>query len=305
MNSKTYKKNWEWALSNNRAIPLLENRSSNSLIIPIPRTVKKLLNEFVSFASNRCYNREITGEIAPEWLLLSESRSSHVHHFAPRWTFPVFYFRSDMSVFFSCKDGLDIGARISSINNLSKRGIEPNSNNPLFIETLVPHFEYYSTIGCRMRAIDIITPVSDYKEIEFGDARLLFFAARSFDFITMPMLLGPTNACATYLEVSLCLCELKRVLRSGGFIYIADAGFQPSIGFAAQCLDFDLFISKGSPVGLPIGTILRKRNSENQSSLFDEMFSSIDIQPLKFHHWHDEVIANCNLFFDKEPVVIY
>ncbi len=291
---------------NNCDIPLLENRSNNSLIIPIPGNIKKSLNEFVCFASNKCYHRENSGEIAPEWLLLSESRSSHVHHFSPRWTFPVFYFRGDMSVFFSDKEGLDIGARICSINNISNRGLgQIATNNPLLIETLVPHFEYYLTIGCRMKAIDIITPNPDYKKIELGDARLLFFVTHSFDFITMPMLLGPTNACATYLEIALCLCELKRILRPGGFIYIADAGFQPSVAFAAQCLDFDLFISKGSSDGLPIGTILRKRNSEYQSSLFDEMFAFINIQPLKFHHWYDEVAANCNLFFDKETVVIY
>jgi len=118
------------------------------------------------------------------------------------------------------------------------------------------------------------------------------------------MILGPSNVCSTYLELSLCLNELNRVIRPGGFIYIADFGFQPCIGFGAQCLDLDLFISKGSREGLPIGTILAKRIVKDECSVFDEIYTSNDIQRVRFHPSRKEKILNCNLFFDKERIMI-
>lgn len=246
----------------------------------------------------------MTGHVPPEWRAVCQLKSNRTTYYAPRWTWPIFYFRGSTSRHFRGKKGLDVGARINHLAGPHK-GLEAVANYSRIAETLVPHFEYYSLLGSDMTAIDINASDSKYKKIQYGDARLLSFASESFHFATIPMILGPANPCATYLEVALSLCELKRVLPPGGLLYIAEVGFQVSVCFVAQCLGFDVFASKGSPEGLPVGTLLRKRSVEGQPSFLAEIFNAPDVQPLRFHPSHGEVLTNCHLLKDKGKILTF
>lgn len=224
------------------------------------------------------------------------------YYYAPRWSWPILYFRGSTSDYFRGKKGLDLGARIHYLAG-PHRGLEAIANYSRIAETLVPHFEYYSLLGSDMTAIDINAPDPKYKEIQYGDARLLSLASESSHFATIAMILGPANPCATYLEVALSLCELKRVLQSGGLLYIAEVGFQPSVCFVAQCLGFEVFVSRGSTSGLPVGTLLRKQRIEDRPSIFDEIFDAPEVQQLKFHPSHGEVFTNCHLLKEQGKIL--
>jgi SAM-dependent methyltransferase len=278
---------------------VLEERSPGSLIISLPSTVKDRIKEFVCFALKKSLERQRSRKPDPQWSSLCGTRSSQSQHYAPRWTFSCFYFREPAASLFGGKQGLDVGARVSKKNTDAL--LHPNAHN--LVETAVPHFRYYSALGCQMKAIDLLAPDPDYEEIQFGDARLLSFPSESFDFVTIPMILGPTNVSPTYLELALCLCELARVVRGGGFIYVADAGFQPSLAFAAQHLGLQSYVTKGGSRGLPVGIILRKRGSSDVTR-FDELFNLIDVPPLTFHPWKSQRVRNCNLLHDEAAPVI-
>ena len=305
MSDKKQNNNWEWALTENCAVPYLELRTPDSLISYLPSAIKKIIQKYSLFASNECWLRESTGNVPPEWSLLCKMRTAVNHHYSPRWTAPIFYFRDNFSKLFQDRVGLDVGARIGNIETVSKRGLSCiELKNIFLIESLIPHFKHYSNLGSYMRAIDLNAPDPVYHEIEIGDARCLFFASESFDFVTIPMMLGHGNPCATYIEIALSLCELKRVLKPGGFIYIADAGFQPTVGFAAQSLNLEVFISKGSTNGFPVGIMLKKPMVKTQLSVFDEIFKSTDILQVVFNNVCNDIIFNCNLLFDQENVII-
>lgn len=301
--TESFNDSWQWAVDNNGDIPLLVTQASKSTINALPSWMKKLLRRYACFASGACEIRELTGQVPPEWQTSCQLRSKRVTYYAPRWTWPIFYFRGSTSNYFRGKKGLDVGARINYLAGIHK-GLEAVANYSRISETLVPHFEYYSLLGSDMTAIDINAPDPNHEEIQHGDARLLSLASESFHFATIAMILGPTNPCGTYLEVALSLCELKRVLQASGLLYIAEVGFQTSVCFVAQCLGFDVFVSKGSPSGLPVGTLLRKRRIEGQPSIFDEIFNSPEVQPLKFHPSRGEVFANCHLLRDAGKVLV-
>lgn len=65
-----------------------------------------------------------------------------------------------------------------------------------------------------------------------------------------------------------------------------------------------MFVSRGSPSGLPVGTLLRKGSIEGQPSIFDEIFNAAEVQPVKFHPSHGEVFTNCHLLKDKNKVTV-
>lgn len=263
--------------------------------------MKRSLRSYASFAADACDRRKATADIPPEWLTVCQLKSTKITYYAPRWTWPILYFRGKTSQYFRGTKGLDVGARINHLAGPHK-GLAAVAKYSRTAETLVPHFEYYSLLGGDMAAVDINAPDPKYKEIQYGDVRLLSFASRSFQFVTMPMILGPFNPCATYLEVALSLCELRRVLQPGGFVYVAEVGFQPSVSFTAYCLEFDVYVSKGSLDGLPIGTLFRKPPSQDQPSVFNEIFTAPAIHPVVFDQSLSEVFRNCHLLRDEAPI---
>lgn len=297
--------NWTWAMAKNSQVPWIASRTSTSLVSYLPATVKTRMKEIVSFAEKQCTKRQSNGKTPPEWTHLCEIHSPLSHQYTPRWTAPVFYFRGDFARLFDRKTGLDVGARINNMASVLQKGFNGiGQKNALLIDTLVPHFKYYSNLGSFMNAIDLNAPEPDYVEIERGDARCLAFPSESFAFITSPMLLGHGNPCSTYLEIAFCLGEFKRVLEPGGFIYIADPGFQPAVSFAAQCLDFEMFPSKGSDDGLPLGTLLRKPGPLDSPDVFESIFAKLKTSKVIFTEANDEAVWNCNLTRDTNKVFI-
>jgi SAM-dependent methyltransferase len=297
---------WKWAFANNCAIPILESYSNTSLNIEISDSMKSLIRQFAHLTKSEVELRELTGEVPATWKEVCKIGSTKAQDYAPRWTIYCFYFRNKTAPFFRNTRGLDVGARIRNAEQKSFWDLgPPNKHRVDLKETLVSHYEHYAAMGSNMTAIDVNLSDIENQNIVYGDARLLYFESCSFDFITIPMLLGPTNPCSTYLEIAICLSELTRILKQGGFIYIADAGFQPSIGFAAQCLNLSVYYSKGTEDGLPVGTLIRKPKSKEFSSRFDSIFSLPKLQPITFHSRQGEVFKNCNLLFNKEDISSY
>jgi hypothetical protein len=105
------------------------------------------------------------------------------------------------------------------------------------------------------------------------------------------------------LEVGLSIAELYRVLKPGGFAYLADAGFQPCIGYLASRFGFDVFTSKASQSGLPVGTLLYKRPRVAALPSDLDLFNSDKVQHHVFNSSTSEVFLNCNLLFDFGDIV--
>lgn len=198
--------------------------------------------------------------------------------------------------------GLDVGARVlRSIPPVStlRLAIPPNFNPEDFKECFVPHYLYYEDIGCVMEAIDLNAGAGD-EPIKYGDARMLFYPAESFDFVTTPMLLGPQNVCATPIEVALCISEFSRVLRPGGFFYLADPTIEPSVVYMAQQAGFDCYYSRGKCWGLPVGTIFKRRGSSNTTNRFRPLFEQIENSLLTLSDEGDETIWLADLLWNKQ-----
>ena len=165
------------------------------------------------------------------------------------------------------------------------------------METGIPHYLYYEAAGCSMEAIDLLPPPENARILQ-GDARLLKFADSSFDFLTCATILGPPHVCGSAGEIAFTVGEFTRVLRPGGFVYLADASIQPTVIYAAQCFGLDSCYSKGAG-GLPIGTFLWKCSAGGRSwpqGLFD-MLTQITLVGSG-----DLVVRNANLLWDEgEP----
>ena len=171
-----------------------------------------------------------------------------------------------MSSELSGTTGLDVGA------NVRVPGPHPALRVPAgrcaadLAETYVPHYLYYSEIGCVMHAIALHPVV---RQVMRGDARLLLFADSTFHFVTAPMLLGSSNVCATPLEIAFCLSEFDHVLHPGGFVYLADPYIYPAVVYCAQLIGFTAYASKGLPRnGLPVGVSSSTGSKREHSPIF-------------------------------------
>jgi hypothetical protein len=295
---------WEWALAENRAIPKCDRLSGTGLEVCLPNDIKRALLSASRFATRESQYRQSTSQVPEGWQRLCRLTSFGKQLNAPRWSFPFFYVPEDPSFSFSGLDGLDIGARVSSMSALSKKGpFRFATENPLLRETFVPHWKYYEGLGARMHAIDLYPDPAESR-VGFGDARLLEFPNESFDFLTVPMLLGPGNPCATTLEIAFCMTETHRVLRSGGFVYIADGIIHPCVCFTAQMTGFKVTCTKGGGLGGVIGTVLFKYPGSAGVRAGAQLYNSLKPHDLCFTHDSDEIVSHCNLIEDLcEPFV--
>ena len=284
-----------------RALPSREGQVEEGLSVALTQQDKVLLSAAVRLVGKAESLRRRSGMISSDWQRVCRIRSDLPQHRAPRWTFPVFYFRKPIAARLAGMDGLDIGARTPEPTDAPRglRSIVPVGRAADDLsEWSVPHFRYYEGLGCRMRAIDLVT-CETRSGIDQGDARLLQYADASLDFITVPMLLGPPHACASPLEIAFCLGEFRRVLRPGGFAFIADAGVQPSVLFAAQLFHFSTSLSKGHTDGLPVGTLLR-RTGRHTAPGNCHIFSSLGLAELRLARHGPQVVVGANLLWNSE-----
>jgi hypothetical protein len=268
----------------------------------ITATTKEILGQALSVIEAWQSMRATDGIIPDAWRVFCHKKSSQRQHYSPRWTFPILYFRMPVAEHFVGAIGLDIGARVlRSIPPISRLrlAIPPDLELEDLKECFVPHYTYYKDIGCMMEAIDITASAED-EPIKHGDARMLFYPAESFDFVTAPMLLGPQNVCATPIEVALCVSEFSRVLRPGGFFYLADPTVEPSVVYAAQQAGFDCYYSKGRCFGLPVGTIFRRRGSSHSTDRFQPLFEQIEKSLLVLSDKGEETVWSADLLWDKQ-----
>ncbi|MGH9429766.1 MAG: class I SAM-dependent methyltransferase, partial [Terriglobia bacterium] len=249
-----------------------------------------------------------TSNCFPEtWRTICRKKSSRRQHYSPRWTFPILYFRMPIAEHFVGATGLDVGARVSrSIPPVSslRVAVPPDFESEDLKQCFVPHYIYYVDIGCRMEAIDMTASAED-GPIKYGDARMLLYPAESFDFVTAPMLLGPQNVCATPIEIALCVSEFRRVLRPGGFLYLADPMVEPSVIYAAQHSGFDCYYSKGRCCGLPVGTMFRRRGSSNTTDRFEPLFEHLKNSSLMLSDRGEETVWSGDLLWDQQPPSVH
>jgi len=299
----TVEEAWEWALSQNVVIPKCERARGARLDICLPARIKRQLEKLSVFVKTESSERQTRARIPIGWKTLCALSGSGYFLYAPRSTFPLFYFSESLSPAFSGLSGLDVGARVPrEDDDTFQRVALKRSDNPMLRETFLPYWQHYESLGASMRAIDIIPGRTDPR-IEFGDARLLAFPNDSFDFLTVPMLLGPGNPCSTTLEMTACLSEMWRVLKAPGFVHIADATLHPSVCYAAELAGFVVAYSKDHTKGVPVGTFLLKRSDSVGSVL--SRFPDLSALPLiSLSPTSSEVVFHCNLIDDPlTPVV--
>ena len=294
---------WHGALSKNKRVPKWDRTINETLEICLPAQLKRHLRITEAFVRSQSTWRESHGQVPEGWADLCDLRMSGHYLYAPRWTFPIFYFRGRHTSFFDQLLGLDIGARVSRSDDPVKAGpLKFADDNPMLRESFCPHWKHYEEFGATMRAIDTFADPAEPR-IEAGDVRLLSFQTGSFDFITLPMLFGPGNPCSTTLEIVTGISEVHRVLRPSGFAYLADGILHPSVCFAAQLVGFTVLVSKGTENGMPVGTILTKGKDSEQAS--GRLLDPAALSTITFSPKGDEIVSHCNLIDDSEPPLVY
>lgn len=294
-----YQQIWQKVLALNEKIS--ESRKiAGSLSILLTSDVRNRLKLYVSFASTASLIKSHLRYIPVEWSVLCSIRGSFTYSYSPRWTLSMFYIQGRLTHSLYGKTGLDVGA-ISGCpplqNVLLSTGL--SEKDPRLVDMKVPHFQYYTELGAHMTAIDIRAPMENWQKVKYGDIRLLHFKDQAFDFLTIPMILGPGNTCDTYLELALAISEMWRVTKPGGFVYIADSSFSPVLAFAAQKMGFIIYCSKGSEYGLPIGTFLRRPSKFQTTSWFDNIFTSKGLLKMDLRMPGNIWVHCCNLLLDQ------
>ena len=293
---------WHGVLCANTVIPKWDRVViGENLEICLPLSLKYRLRAVASFVRQQSRWRENHRSVPAGWNELTKLRASGHYLYAPRWTFPIFFFRDTHGCPFSGLLGLDIGARVSRADDINKVGpLKLAGDNPMLRETFRAHWMHYEGLGASMRAVDLVADPAEPR-VEIGDVRLLKFPPCSFDFVTVPMIFGPGNPCSTLLEVVAGLSEVHRVLRPAGFAYVADGILHPSVCFAAQLIGFSVFISKGTTNGMPVGTILTKDPHCRTLAKFPDRDV---LSLLTLSTAGDKIVSHCNLINDCQGPVV-
>lgn len=294
---------WHGALSKNRRVPKWDRTIDETLEICLPAPLKRHLSVAEAFVRGQSIWRDSHEQVPEGWAELCELRMSGHYLYAPRWTFPIFYFRGKHANLFDQLLGLDIGARVSRSDDPVKAApLKFADDNPMLLESFRPHWKHYEEFGATMRAIDMLADPAEPR-IEAGDVRLLPFQTGCFDFVTLPMLFGPGNPCSTSLEIVTGISEVHRVLRPSGFAYLADGILHPSVCFAAQLVGFTVLVSKGTEKGMPVGTILRK--GTDSEHVAGQLLGCAALSTITFSARGHEIVSHCNLIDDSEQPFVY
>lgn len=278
---------------------LAEWRSMETgLAVELTRDTKSYLRKSFIVAEELRQERNDTGSIPPLLKAVLSRKSRKPQHYSPRWTFRILYFRGIALRYLGGLDGLDIGARVATECFVSNRHISgPSCINPIDLSELhVPHYKYYETNGCNMTAIDLLN--SKESDVSVGDARCLAFGPCEFDFATIPMLVGTKRCCSHPLEIAIILLELERIVRPGGFAYIADPDVDPVVVFLSTLAGFEVYSSKGRNRDLPLGLIIRKPTISGKYSKLDNLFSLPALERMYCGNCDNELLVHSDLVWD-------
>lgn len=243
-----------------------------------PRTCE-FFKCFYHFVIEQQTLRRSTGKVSQHWSDFCIHRERDPASLGPRWTLPFCYFDKKYSQCFVDTIGLDVGCNIASFSSrkFSDRFIDSAKKLSDYFweyEIFVPHYQYYQKLGCRMQGIDI-HPTRFNIDVTCGDLRMLIFDEGIIDFFTIAMIMGPGNPACTYLDVALCMAELKRTCNRNGLIYIADFIVMPALVTCAIYAGFRVFTNNSYQHGIPIGIFLIRNDANIEKSRFHSIIEHL------------------------------
>jgi hypothetical protein len=306
-------RNWEEAIKNNYKLPfgdVISVRNGKSLCYVqeegdyVFSRTEKIFSEFFDFILEQQFIRKITGKIPQKWVDYCIKNIGDDAYLCPRWTFPFCYFGKEFASCFCDTVGLDIGCITLpySAKTFFDSFIDVNCKEyQLDYEIFIPHYSYYRSFGCNIHGIDIRSQSFHSLNEEFGDIRMLDAADSVIDFFTIAMILGPGNPACTYLDMALCLGELKRTCDRDGLIYIADFKVQPSLIVCAIKAGFRIFANNSYEKKIPIGLFLIKNDAEIKKSNFRPILEYLLEYELSFSDGLDHRILNRELLRKNSP----
>jgi SAM-dependent methyltransferase len=215
------------------------------------------IRPFVDFILEQQLRRHLP-EVEREWREITALKSDRDSLYTPRYAHLIFKFRKEFGELFAGRRVLDIGCRIET---------------PEYA-----FYRYYRNLGAKSVGIDLSVE-EDAKEGVFrGDARMLAFPDRNFDYVTLPMIYGLNNPAETVLEIVAGLSELYRV-SDNGLVHIADPILLPGLVYIANMLGFRYFYnfrwydSADDWNGIPVGSLLVKRDAPLSGNPFQAVIT--------------------------------
>ena len=236
-------------------------------LLPISPREKAGIRPFIEFIQREQRARESV-ETRQGWERITELTGNVVDHYLPRHSDATYVFSPRHQRLFKDRRVLDIGCRV----------------NP----GLTPFYRHYRQFGAIARGIDLkLETGEETAEVSKGDARMLPFADKSFDFITLPKIYGWRNPANTVLEVTAGLSELYRVL-DNGLVHVADDMISPKVAYIADRIGFRCFLSPawvGSLKpwnGIPVGLMMVKRDAPLTQNPFETVARQLNKGEISF-----------------------
>jgi hypothetical protein len=273
---------WKEALLHNRLLPhrdiitirnhraIHKVKSAGDLVEP---EVYELFPGFIDFVAKQQAVRRSTDEVPCGWIKHCGENSFDPALLGSRWTLPFCYFGDQYAKCFTDTIGVDVGCNVAPplarYRSDQFIAIAKKAKNYLWeFETFIPHFEYYKKYGCNIRGLDINPNFTSPGQAVAGDLRMLTADDEVIDFFTIAMIIGPGNPACTYLDVALCLGELKRTCNRKGLIYIADFIVMPALIACATIAGFRVFVNNSFKYNIPIGIFLIRSDADIERSSF-------------------------------------
>ncbi|MBI5700000.1 methyltransferase domain-containing protein [Candidatus Saganbacteria bacterium] len=218
---------------------------------------KAEIRSFVDFVRRQQVARH-SDDVEREWRGITALKRGRAFLYAPRHSHLLFKFRREYDFLFAGRRVLDIGCAVEDGRSA--------------------FYSYYRGFGASAVGIDLSVEDNPNEGIFKGDARMLAFPDRSFDFVTLPMIYGLNNPAETVLEIAAGLSELHRVL-DNGLVHIADPILLPGLVYIANMLGFRCFYnyrwhdSADDWNGIPVGSLLMKKDAPLPENPFQAVVS--------------------------------
>jgi len=242
--------------------------------------------------------RNHTRNVPHDWNAYCVAGRSESARMGPRWTMPFCYFGNEHKECFRSVIGLDVGCNVlaNSLRVYSDRFISRIKSIGEYryeYEVCVSHYLHYQALGCQMHGIDLY-PITTNHNVSQGDLRMLKYQDSTFDFITLSMVIGPSNPASFLIDAALCISELFRVSRSDSLVYIADFVVTPAFVIMATAFDFRVFTNNLYRNGIPIGVFLVKKSASSRS-MFMRIVEALEPDELVIDTTRPQFIENREL----------